>query len=331
MSPCPTLLLLAALALPAASFAQSPPATAPAAANAPAAAWHSFVSADQLAARMRTEPDLIVIDARSPREYAAGHIPGAVNLPGASMRTAKTAIDPLGGQNVFRNADGSPDVGRYEKMLGDAGLTRGAAVVVYGNHAGKTDGSVAAMLLDWLGQKDVAFLDGVGPSEWLGIGRTLTTLPTVRPKAVYAADPRPGTVWTLRDVLADLRRPDVIFYDTRTPGEFAGEPDDRGNKFGGHIPGAVELCYSDFLTPRKTLVSRDQIKAALEKRGITPDKTVVLYCQTATRVSLPYLVLKDLGYRKVAFYDASWQEYGNRDDTPKETQADRAVPAAGVK
>ena len=331
MSARPALLLLAALALPAAWFVQSPPKTAPAVKQPAAPAWHSFVSADQLAARMRAEPNLIVIDARSPTEYAAGHIPGAINLPGTSMRTVKTATDPRGGQNVFRAADGSPDVGRYEKLLGDAGLTRGAAVVVYGNHGGKADGSVAAMLLDWLGQRDVAFLDGIGPSEWLGAGRTLTTIPTVRPKAVYLADPRPDTVWTLRNVLADLRRPDVIFYDTRTPGEFAGEPDARGNKFGGHIPGAVELCYSDFLTPRKTLVSRDQIKAALGKRGITPDKTVVLYCQTGTRVSLPYLVLKDLGYRKIAFYDASWQEYGNRDDTPKQTQADRPVPAAGAK
>ena len=284
--------------------------------------WHSFLTVDRLIARLRAEPNLVLVDARSPAEYAAGHLPGAINLPGRSLRTVKTPAAPLDDQNVFHHADGSPDVGRYEKLLGAAGLRREDAVVVYGNHAGKADGSVPAMLLDWLGQRDVAFLDGVGPSEWLAAGRALTAIPTIRPPAVYHAAPRPDTVLALPAVLADLHRPGVIFLDARTAAEFAGEPDDRGNRFGGHLPGAVDLPYADLLTARRTLVPRDRILAMLAARGITPDKTVVLYCQSATRVSLPYLVLKDLGYKKIAFYDASWGEYGNRSDTPKETGVD---------
>ena len=280
-------------------------------------AWRSFTSARQLAARMAADPTLVVIDARSPAEYAAGHIPGAINLPGRSLRTAKTTDAPRAGQNVFRKPDGSPDLEKYEKVLGQVGLRRDDPVVVYGSHAGTADGSVAAMLLDWLGQEDVSFLDGIGPTEWMAAGQPLTTVPTVRPPAVYRAKVRPGVILTLADVLADERLPGVLFLDCRTPGEFAGEPDGRGNRFGGHIPGAVDLSHDAFLTPTKKLVSRELIEKLLAERGITPDKTVVLYCQTGTRVSLPYLVLKDLGFGKVAVYDASWQEYGNLEDTPK--------------
>ncbi|PSQ77942.1 MAG: hypothetical protein BRD37_03855 [Bacteroidetes bacterium QH_8_67_23] len=42
----------------------------------------------------------------------------------------------------------------------------------------------------------------------------------------------------------------------------------------------------------------------------------MLHCQTATRVSENYLVMKDLGYENVAVYDASWHDWGNREDTP---------------
>ena len=54
----------------------------------------------------------------------------------------------------------------------------------------------------------------------------------------------------------------------------------------------------------------------LKHRGVTPERTIVLYCQTATRVSLLALMLRDLGFDQVAIYDASWFEYGNLERTP---------------
>lgn len=289
------------------------------------AAWESFVTADQLAERMRAEPDLVVIDARSRKEYAAGHVPGAISLPGADLRTPEAKPGEGESQYIFRVGDdpaGEPDVALYEEILGNAGLTRDAAVVVYGGHAGRADGSVPAMLLDWLGQREVAFLDGVGAEQWTAAGHELSTEPTVPSPAEYVARPRPNVVWNLPAVLANVGKPGVVFYDTRSPAEFAGDADEaarRGNKHPGRIPGAVPLDYASFLADNKTVLPPAELKAELARHGVTPDKTVVLYCQTATRVSLPYLVLKDLGYDKVAVYDASWHEYGNRDDTPKET------------
>ena len=285
-----------------------------------ASSWDSLITADRLAERLAVEPGLVLIDARSPKQYAEGHLPGAINLPGESMRTPNAKPGQGDSQYVFRTPDGGPDVALYERLLGNAGLTRDAAVVVYGDHAGKADGSVPAMLLDWLGQRDVAFLDGVGVDQWTATGRTLSTEPTTLPPATYRADAAPDFVWNLPEVLDHLGDGSVVFYDTRTPDEFAGtEAGRRGNAHGGHIPGAVELDYASFLADNKTTLSKEELKSTLEANGVTPDKTVVLYCQTATRVSLPYLVLKDLGYPKVAVYDASWHEYGNRDDTPKET------------
>lgn len=284
--------------------------------------WSSFWTADDLKQRIG-EPNLLIIDVRSEKEYAEGHIPGAINLPGSKWRTPSAKPDKGASQDVFLTASGEPDVAKYEKLLGGAGVTNEHTVVIYGSHAGKADGSVPAAILQWLGHDEVAFLDGVGIDRWKAAGGELSTEATTLEPATYKADPEGDVVWHLDEVLEHIGKPGVVFFDTRSPKEFSGE-DLRDNKRGGHIPGAVLFNYEDMMSKdTREVLPPAQLQQELTKRGIDKDETVVLYCQTATRTTLPQIALRELGYKDVVVYDASWQEYGNRDDTPVEG------PAAG--
>ena len=312
-------LILFGLALvpfsPTAADEPKAPATQPASEAVVPTAWTSLITAKQLQADAKN-PNLLIIDVRSAEDYAAGHIPGAINIPGQDWRTPGAKPGQGDSQYIFRKADGSPDIVRYEKLLSEAGVRNDHHVVIYGDHAGKATGSVPAFILDWLGHAKVTFLDGKGLEQWKKADGTVSTEARVLEASTYKATPREGVIWNLDHVLDRLADRSVVFYDTRSAGEFAGT-DKRDNARGGHIPGAVLCDYAEFLAKDdKTTLSPSDIKQKLDERGITPDKTVVLYCQTATRTSLPYLVLRDLGFEKIAIYDASWHEYGNRDDTP---------------
>ncbi len=279
--------------------------------------WSTLIDPGQLQARLGKEPKLLIVDVRSAAEYAEGHIPGAINLPGSQWRTAATknpATEGVG-QRIFRQADGKLDVARYEKLLGQAGITADRDIVVYGNHAGKADGSVPAAILVKLGHRSVKFLDGVGLDRWKAAGYPVSREATVLKAAAYQANADTSRLWSYKDVLKNLDNDDVVIVDSRTAAEYAGK-DLRGNKRGGHIPGARLLSSDDFLDKAtgKTIdpeTAKAKIEALIPKR-----KTVVVYCQSGTRCSHEELILKDLGYDNVVLYDASWQEWGNREDTP---------------
>jgi len=70
-------ILLLAAGLPTAALAGDPPARVQA--EAPAAT--PLIDADQLLALKKTGSELLLLDVRKPEEFAAGHVPGAINIP----------------------------------------------------------------------------------------------------------------------------------------------------------------------------------------------------------------------------------------------------------
>jgi rhodanese-related sulfurtransferase len=72
-----------------------PFAVALAACAVPAHAESELVSPAELAARLGTEGAPLILDVRSPGEYASGHVPGALNIPHGELAAR---LGELGGE-----------------------------------------------------------------------------------------------------------------------------------------------------------------------------------------------------------------------------------------
>jgi thiosulfate/3-mercaptopyruvate sulfurtransferase len=105
--------------------------------------------------------------------------------------------------------------------------------------------------------------------------------------------------------------------DVRTASEWVGS--DLRAKRGGHIPGARHRCFVDLLTEEGTFRPVDHMVSLIQGSGADPSQIRATYCQGGVRAALVWFVLHELaGYEEVRSYAGSWEEWGNRSDSPIE-------------
>lgn len=210
-----------------------------------------------------TAPNLRVIDARQPEEYAANHIPGAVNLSG------------FGG--IPRAADQDmADPDEFASLAGGLGISDGMTVVVY-DAPSQTMGMVAWAFL-YYGCPDVRILDG-GLAKWSLENRPVSTEVPVYPPATFVSKPQEAIYCSLDQARSAVNNPKAVLWDTRSLGEFDGTTAGFGPPVRlGRIPGAVHLEWSElFDQDTKTLKPAEELHALLGSRGITPESEIDTY------------------------------------------------------
>lgn len=282
-----------------------------------------------------TDSNLRIVDMRwrgdgsGQQVYRAGHIPGAIHL---DWHRDLNWTDERGVRDLLLPSK------RFAKVMEAAGIGDETLVVVYA----ETDHSGAARLwwaLHYYGHDQVAVLNG-GWTKWVAEGRAVSTDVLQPPPAVFTPRPRPNWLATAGEIELAVNgaSPGVRVVDTRPPEQYSGQAiwTPHGSLYlpsgqnyievavgrvmrAGHIPGAVNLHATTNLNPVDwTYLPAEELRDKARKAGIEPEQRVITYCGVGISASLGLFALYLAGYRDVALYDASWEEWGTDPERPVE-------------
>jgi thiosulfate/3-mercaptopyruvate sulfurtransferase len=297
-------------------------------------ATHPLVEASWLAEHL-SDDDVCIVDARwrgdgtSRVLYRHGHIPGAIHL---DWYHDLSWTDARGVRNLLLPPE------PFAAVMEAAGIGDHTRVVAYA----ETDRSGAARLwwaLRFYGHEQVAVLNG-GWTRWVDEGLPVSSeAPRLSPKK-FTPRPLPQLLATATEIMQALREKDTLvrLVDTRPAEQYKGQaiwtpngslflpsgkhcialPDQRMMR-GGHIPGAVHLHATRCLNPADwTYLSLESIRSLAAGAGLEPGQRVITYCGVGISASLGLFALYLAGYRNVALYDASWEEWGTDPTSPVE-------------
>ncbi|MCW9041997.1 MAG: sulfurtransferase [Pseudopelagicola sp.] len=275
----------------------------------------ALITPEQL--KTLSEADLaVVIDTRDPESFAAGHVPGAVNMHDIFTFLATS------------DASGMAELkGKFAAEFGAAGLDGKKTAVIYeASMAGGFGQSCRGYyLLSFLGYPKVKVLHG-GFAAWQAENFVVSTDVVAPTPAGFDIDPSAeALMMDVEDMKAAIEDPDAVILDVRDIDEWiATSSSPYGVDFcprKGRIPGAVWIEWYRMMKPSAhgpMFKSTQEILAECATVGITQDTPVKLYCFKGARASNTFLALKEAGVKDVAIYFGSWNEWSRDPALPIE-------------
>ncbi len=269
-----------------------------------AAPFNALVSTSWLSANLST-PGVVILDIRAVADYKAGHIPGAVNVIYGALSVKKGAL-----------ANEIPDLLDLQDMLQEAGVNQDSTVVIYSGKYSKADSFLGIydslriyFTLKYAGVANVGVLDG-GLDKWVLEKKATTTDTTAVKAGNFQIKANEAIMATKEEFLAAAVTGKAIIVDVRDTATYDTK----------HVKGAVSVPSSFVFNDDGTIKPAQELALySVPKIGTDLAKPIITHCVSGrTCNAWTFVLIEMLGYKNVATYDGSSQDFVNIPTLPME-------------
>ena len=266
--------------------------------------WNALVSAEEVADALGN-PRLALIDARfglgdpaqGERDYAAGHLPGAVY--------AHLDRDLSDHARHGHGRHPLPEAKDFCARLGAWGITPAHQVVVYDARDGAMAAARAWFMLRLLGHGNAAVLDG-GFARWTQLGLPTSTEGPQPERTSYVGDYDASLLADTDELMHPDNADAPLLIDARAAERFRGDVEPLDGK-AGHVPGAVNRPLALNLQADGRFRPADELLADYRAllQGRTPDRAVLM-CGSGVTACHNLLAMEHAGLHGARLYADSW-------------------------
>ena len=254
----------------------------------------------------------ILIDVRAGADarerYLAGHLPNAV-FAGLDADLASHPVDAaIGGRHPL------PALEDFAATLSRWGVTPQSHVIVYDDKAAAMGGARLWWMLRSVGHTNVQVINGgLKAATDAGLELSKGDHQSASAAAVYPIPQSYSNTVDIEEVKKAAEDEHRMVIDVREGARYLGhtEPLDL---MAGHIPGAVNLFYSNSMLPEGKYLTANALRTLYTDAigDIKPDN-VIVHCGSGVTACHTLLGMEHAGIIGPKLYVGSWSEWSRRD------------------
>ena len=203
-----------------------------------------------------------------------------------------------------------PSSQQFQKAINDLGISNDSRVVIYSSKPSQSWAQRLWWMLYWAGHDNIAILDG-GFNAWLEADFPVSNK-TVDPiKTDFKLNLRNNIIAERDEVYQAISDEGITIVDALPEASYNGSFSMYARS--GHIDSAINIPTNKLVLDSGYYKTIDELNTLFKSN---PEKRIITYCGGGVAASSTAFTLHRLGYKDVAVYMGSLQEWVTNDENP---------------
>lgn len=254
--------------------------------------------------------NLIILDARVGKDVYQNYL--NKHIKGARFIDLDKDLAEIGEDAAFGGRHPLPDIKRFAETLSSLGITEKTHIVIYDDKNGANAATRAWWMLKAFGLVKVQVLDGgFQNAEKQGVEFS-SGEETFEKAEIIKREKWFLPISTLEDVENELIKNDSTVIDVRDAYRYRGESEPI-DLVAGHIPGAINIPFSENLDENGNFLSPEILKEKYSKLLEGKSENLIIHCGSGVTACHTILALHHAGFDIPSLYVGSWSEWSRRE------------------